>query len=114
MPIDGPLMGPIDGPHGTAMALDELRWDLSTGIQILEFETQYTIAMRASNANGRWFDVCVGLNIFICNFLTCQRVFLFSSLKGQILSFSTLFDFLNIYFFVHLGISFFSIKNGVF
>ena len=21
----------IDGPHGTAMAIDELRWDLSTG-----------------------------------------------------------------------------------
>ena len=30
MPIDGPLMA-IDGPHGTAMAIDELRWDLSTG-----------------------------------------------------------------------------------
>ena len=30
MPIDGPLMV-IDGPHGTAMAIDELRWDLSTG-----------------------------------------------------------------------------------
>ena len=30
MPIDGPLMA-IDGPHRTAMAIDELRWDLSTG-----------------------------------------------------------------------------------
>ena len=30
MPIDGPLMA-IDGPHGTVMAIDELRWDLSTG-----------------------------------------------------------------------------------
>ena len=30
MPIDGPLMA-IDQPHGTAMAIDELRWDLSTG-----------------------------------------------------------------------------------
>ena len=30
MLIDGPLMA-IDGPHGTAMAIDELRWDLSTG-----------------------------------------------------------------------------------
>ena len=30
MPIDGPLMV-IDGPHGTAMAIDELRWDLITG-----------------------------------------------------------------------------------
>ena len=30
MPIDGPLMA-IDGPHGIAMAIDELRWDLSTG-----------------------------------------------------------------------------------
>ena len=29
MPIDGPLMA-IDGAHGTAMAIDELRWDLST------------------------------------------------------------------------------------
>ena len=29
MPIDGPLMA-IDRPHGTAMAIDELRWDLST------------------------------------------------------------------------------------
>ena len=30
MPIDEPLMA-IDGPHGTAMAIDELLWDLSTG-----------------------------------------------------------------------------------
>ena len=30
MPIDGALMA-IDGLHGTAMAIDELRWDLSTG-----------------------------------------------------------------------------------
>ena len=30
MPIDGPLMA-IDGPHGTAMTIDELRWYLSTG-----------------------------------------------------------------------------------
>ena len=30
MPIDGRLMA-IDGLHGTAMAIDELRWDLSTG-----------------------------------------------------------------------------------
>ena len=29
MPIDGPLMA-IDGSHGTAMAIDEMRWDLST------------------------------------------------------------------------------------
>ena len=29
MPIDGPLMA-IDGPRGTAMAIDELRRDLST------------------------------------------------------------------------------------
>ena len=34
MPIDGPLMA-IDGPHGTAMAIDELRWDLSTGLLFL-------------------------------------------------------------------------------
>ena len=33
MPIDGPLMA-IDGPHGTAMAIDELRWDLSTGVAV--------------------------------------------------------------------------------
>ena len=33
MPIDGPVMA-IDGPHGTAMAIDELRWDLSTGLQL--------------------------------------------------------------------------------
>ena len=38
MPIDGPLMA-IDGPHGTAMAIDELRWDLSRvgSIQIENF-----------------------------------------------------------------------------
>ena len=36
MPIDGPLMA-IDGPHGTAMAIDELRWDLSTGYTVLSF-----------------------------------------------------------------------------
>ena len=34
MPIDGPLMA-IDGPHGTAMAIDELRWDLTTGYKHL-------------------------------------------------------------------------------
>ena len=33
MPIDGPLIA-IDTPHGTAMAIDELRWDLSTGTNI--------------------------------------------------------------------------------
>ena len=37
MPIDGPLMA-IDGPHGTAMAIDELRWDLSTGIYDIKLE----------------------------------------------------------------------------
>ena len=36
MPIDGPLMA-IDGPHGTAMAIDELRWDLSTGFLLIGF-----------------------------------------------------------------------------
>ena len=34
MPIDGPLMA-IDGPHGTAMAIDELRWGLSTDISFI-------------------------------------------------------------------------------
>ena len=35
MPIDGPLIA-IDGPHGTAMAIDELRLDLSTGRSVLD------------------------------------------------------------------------------
>ena len=44
MLIDGPLMA-INGPHGTAMAIDELRWDLSTGIlwdkaEIIKFQKQ--------------------------------------------------------------------------
>ena len=30
MPIDGQLMA-IDGPHWTAMAIDEMQCDLSTG-----------------------------------------------------------------------------------
>ena len=42
MPIDGPLMA-IDGPHGTAMAIDELRWDLSTG---MVRDTKFSLGLR--------------------------------------------------------------------
>ena len=47
MPIDGPLMA-IDGPHGTAMAIDELRWDLSTGSFILSVTRALLIKQRNS------------------------------------------------------------------
>ena len=46
MPIDGPLMA-IDGPHGTAMAIDELRWDLSTGENFTE---AYSAVIKEWNA----------------------------------------------------------------
>ena len=50
MPIDGPLMA-IDGPHGTAMAIDELQWDLSTGRTKCHRTEKTTIFLRT-------FDFC--------------------------------------------------------
>ena len=57
MPINRPLMA-IDGPHGTAMAIDELRWDLSTGSNNVhqsrsKISKIRRIPKKCANQNGR-------------------------------------------------------------
>ena len=51
MPIDGPLMA-IDGPHGTAMAIDELRWDLSTGA-MMKYYLSFQVLDQIADTSGQ-------------------------------------------------------------
>ena len=44
----------------------------SNGLLFKSFQT--SVAMRASQAYRRRFNVCLGLNILDCKLLTCQRV----------------------------------------
>ena len=69
-----PLMGPLmanDGPNGTAMAIDELRWDPSTGYHFVLFS-------KTHNFSPFFFSVVSRQNAILCTrdtFHTCTQFF---------------------------------------